>query len=75
MQTQKTISEFIDLWKADKKQYVKKSSYSAYILLIENHLLPAFGDKCSVEEMEVQSFVLQKLNDGLSHKSIKDILL
>jgi len=49
MQTQKKISEIIDLWKADKKQYVKKSSYSAYILLIENHLLPAFGDKCNLE--------------------------
>ena len=75
MQTQKTISEFIDLWKADKKQYVKKSSYSAYMLLIENHLLPTFGDKCNVEEMEVQSFVFQKLNEGLSQKTIKDILI
>jgi len=75
MQTQKTISEIIDLWKADKKQYVKKSSYSAYILLIENHLLPAFGDKCSIEETDVQAFVFQKLTEGLSQKTIKDILI
>jgi len=75
MQNQKKISEIIDLWKADKKQYVKKSSYSAYVLLIENHLLPIFGDKRSVEEMEVQSFVFQKLDEGLSQKSIKDILI
>ena len=75
MQTQKKISEIIDLWKADKKQYVKKSSYSAYMLLIENHLLPVFGDKCNLEEIEVQSFVFQKINEGLSHKSIKDILI
>jgi integrase len=75
MQTQKTISEIIDLWKADKKQYVKKSSYSAYILLIENHLLPAFGDKSSIEEADVQAFVFQKLTEGLSQKTIKDILI
>ena len=41
--TEKTkISAIIELWKEDKKQYVKKSSYSAYMLLIENHLLPVF---------------------------------
>ena len=75
MQTQKTISETIDLWKADKKQYVKKSSFSAYMLLIENHLLPAFRDKNNIEEAEVQAFVFQKLAEGLSHKTIKDILI
>jgi len=75
MQTQKTISEIINLWKADKKQYVKKSSFSAYMLLIENHLLPAFGDKYSIEEADVQAFVFQKLADGLSQKTIKDILI
>jgi integrase len=75
MQTQKRISEIIDLWKDDKKQYVKKSSYSAYILLIENHLLPAFGDKCCIEETDVQSFVFQKLAEGLSQKTVKDILI
>ena len=75
MQNQKTVSEIIDLWKADKKQYVKKSSYSAYMLLIENHLLPVFGNKCNVEESDVQAFVFQKLTEGLSQKTIKDILI
>ena len=75
MQTQKTISQLIDLWKADKKQYVKKSTYSAYILLIENHLLPAFGNKIDIEESDVQTFVFQKLSEGLSQKTIKDILI
>ncbi|MDR2963226.1 MAG: site-specific integrase [Bacteroidales bacterium] len=75
MQNQKTISELIDLWKADKKQYVKKSSYAAYILLIENHVLPAFGAKYSVENADVQSFVLHKLAQGLSRKTVKDIVI
>jgi integrase len=75
MEIQKQLSEIIDLWKADKKQYVKKSSYSAYTLLLENHLLPAFGNKQNIEETDVQAFVFQKLKEGLSQKSIKDILI
>ncbi|KFC18897.1 tyrosine-type recombinase/integrase [Epilithonimonas lactis] len=71
----KQLSEVIDLWKIDKKQYVKKSSFSAYTLLIENHLLPNFGNKLAIEEADVQSFVFQKLETGLSHKTIKDILI
>ena len=72
---QKRISEVITLWKADKKLYVKKSSFSAYTLLIENHLLPVFGDKHNIKEAEVQAFVFQKLEEGLSQKTIKDILI
>jgi integrase len=75
MNEQKKISEVITLWKADKKQYVKKSSFSAYVLLTENHVLPAFGDKHTIEEAEVQAFVFQKIEQGLSHKTIKDILI
>ena len=75
MNEQKQISEVIELWKTNKKQYVKKSSFSAYTLLVENHLLPAFGDKFSIEETEVQTFVFQKLEAGLSQKTIKDILI
>lgn len=69
------ISEIISLWKEDKKQYVKKSSFSAYMLLIENHLLPSFGEMTSIEEANIQSFVFKKLEEGLSQKTIKDILI
>ncbi len=71
----KTIKEIVSLWKSDKKNYVKKSTFSAYVLLIENHLLPTFGDKQEVQEADVQDFVLQKLASGLSQKTIKDILI
>ena len=69
------ISEIISLWKEDKKQYVKKSSFSAYMLLIENHLLPSFGEMTTIEEVDIQSFVFEKLEEGLSQKTIKDILI
>ena len=57
----KTFEEIVVLWKADKKQYVKRSTYSAYSLLIANHLLPAFAGVNDVTEILVQYFVLKKL--------------
>lgn len=75
MKEQKNISEIVKLWRVDKKQYVKRSSYAAYMLLIENHLLPAFGQSESIEEAAVQTFVLKKLEQGLSQKTIKDMLI
>ncbi len=75
MKEHKTFSELIISWKEDKKQYVKKSTFSAYMLLLQNHLLPVFGESNQIHEGDVQSFVFQKLNDGLSQKTVKDILI
>src|SRR5690606_35516849 len=75
MTTKKSFAEIVELWKADKKQYVKKSSFSAYVLLTENHLLPTFASSKEIEEEPVQKFVFQKLEQGLSQKSIKDLLI
>ena len=69
------IREIVELWKKDKIHYVKRSTYSAYILLIENHILPTFGNKTGLVEEDVQNFVFTKLNDGLCQKTIKDILI
>ena len=69
------FSKIVALWKEDKKQYVKRSTFAAYTLLIENHILPTFGEMALVEEQDVQPFVFRKLNEGLSHKTIKDILI
>lgn len=71
----KTIKEIADIWKEDKRQYVKQSTMAVYLLSLENHLLPVFGGKMEVTEEEVQAFALDKLNHGLSPKSIKDMLI
>ena len=63
---QKTFSQIVVLWKTDKKQYVKKSSFSAYSLLLENHLLPHFGHQILIEEAAIQAFVFVKLEQGLT---------
>lgn len=69
------FKEIVELWKNDKQQYVKKSTFAAYSLLIANHLLPAFANKKEIVEDDVQQFVFTKLNEGLSKKTIKDILI
>lgn len=73
--TAKTIREIALAWKSDKQRYVKQSTYAAYVLILENHLLPSFGDYDSFSEKLVQEFVLQKLENGLSVKTVKDILI
>lgn len=71
----KTIREIAVAWKEYKRPYVKHSTMAAYLLILENHLLPAFGENDSLPEQSVQSFVLEKIECGLSVKSIKDILI
>ena len=71
----KTVREIAAAWKEYKRPYVKQSTMAAYVLILENHILPYFGDGASLQEQTVQAFVLQKLEDGLSAKTVKDILI
>ena len=71
----KTFEEVAAMWLADKQQYVKKSTYCAYSLLLSNHLNPAFSPACDITEDMVQAFVLGKLHQGLSRNSVKDMLM
>ena len=71
----KKIREIAVAWKEYKQPYVKQSTKAAYVLILENHIIPYFGDSDSLHEKEVQAFVLQKLGSGLSTKSVKDILI
>lgn len=71
----KPFEEIVGLWQADKKQYVKRSTYYAYSLLVSNHLIPAFAGVDDVTEDLVQNFVFTKLEQGMSHKSVRDILV
>lgn len=73
--TAKTIREIALAWKSDKQRYVKQSSFAAYSLILENHILPTFGDCNVLTEKLVQDFVLLKLESGLCTKTVKDILI
>lgn len=69
------IKDIVSKWELEKKHFVKKSTMSAYMLLIQNHVIPFFGDKESVTEDDVQTFVLDKISSGLSQKTVRDILI
>lgn len=71
----KTIREIAAAWKEYKRPYVKQSTMAAYMLILENHILPVFGESNSLSEQSVQAFVLHKIESGLSTKSVKDILI
>ncbi len=73
--TTKTIREIALAWKLDKQRYVKQSTYAAYALILENHILPAFGECITLNEKLVQDFVHEKLKTNLSIKTVKDILI
>ena len=75
MNEQIKIKEIIDLWKREKLKYVKQSTYSTYVVLIDKHIEPFFGAKTEILEKDVQEFVFKKLNDNLSQKSIKDMIM
>ena len=75
MVKEKTINQITEECKEEKKKYVKKSTYAAYQLLIQNHIKPYFGDLYEVNEEKVQQFVFDKLDAGLSEKTIRDIII
>lgn len=75
MEQKTTFSKVAELWIADKKQYVKKSTYAAYSLIIQSHLIPEFGGVDDVIEELVQDFINRKLDSGLSQKTVRDILV
>ncbi|HUI31990.1 MAG TPA: site-specific integrase [Dysgonamonadaceae bacterium] len=62
-------------WRRNKEPFVKASTISAYTLLCENHILNAYGNRSELTEYDLQSFVLNKINDGLSRKTVKDIMI
>lgn len=69
------IKDIIQCWKTEKSKYVKQSTISAYTLMINKHILPAFGEVKLVSNKKLQDFVLQKFAQGYKPKTIKDILV
>lgn len=63
------------LWREEKKKYVKLSSYSSYVVLLDKHIIPWFGQMTAISNKDVQDFVLAKLEEGLSRKTVQDIVV
>ncbi len=75
LESKKKIGEIAALWAADKELYVKSSTMAAYMLIMKNHIIPQFGEMTHVAEDDVQTFVLEKLKQGLCQKTVKDIII
>lgn len=71
----KSFEEIAAMWLLDKKPYIKQSTYCAYVLLLRNHLLAAFDELMGLTEARVQAFVLEKLEQGLSLRTVKDMMV
>ena len=73
--TQLTFSQVSSLWKADKRQYVKASSYAAYVQHLNKHLLPVFGSSTGITANMAQDYANRMLGLGLALKTVKDSVL
>lgn len=74
MHNTSTFREIAELWKENRRNVVKHSTYCAYALILKTHLMPVFADSVSISEAEVQQFALDKLEAGLSKKTVHDII-
>lgn len=70
-----SFEKVVRAWLKDKVQYVKQGTYSVYALQVENHLLPYFSNVNDITEEVCQAFILQKIGQGLSLKTIKDLII
>lgn len=70
-----TIKELSSKWITYKKDFIKKSSLSTYQLIIINHIIPSFGNNKNIFNDDVQNFIIDKINSGLSIKMVKDIIV
>ena len=70
-----TFSQVASLWKAHKRQYVKTTSYAAYVQHLNKHIIPRFGDHVIISADEIQDFANGLLGRGLALKTVKDSVL
>ena len=71
-QNSTTFASLASAWAADRRPYVKDSTYLNYTLTIRTRLNPRFGAQRTVEEGEVQQYILSLLGAGLSRKTVRD---
>lgn len=72
-----TFQEVTALWKADKRRWVKTSTYAVYVQITNKHILPFFGNLQpeQLSEEVIQQFAECLLAQGLSIHSIRDVLM
>lgn len=70
----KTFEELASIWLDAKKKTVKHSTFCAYSLTLNIHLLPMFAKQTAIYETQVQTLVDEKISAGISVRSVKDMV-
>lgn len=70
-----TIEKILYFWLEQKRGGWKTSTYANYRSIVENHLLPYWGELCPelLSAHRVRKFIMTKKADGLNGKYIKNI--
>ena len=71
-----SFTQVASLWKADKRRWVKPSTYAIYVQTLNKHILPFFRNPSHGEMSEelIQHFADSLLEQGLSPGSTRDAL-
>ena len=69
------LKEIAKVWYEDHRQYVKESTSAAYVLILNNHIIPYFGESENITEEDLQKFVNDKISGGAGAKTVQDIVI
>lgn len=72
---QLSFCDYLRRYYMAKEFEIEKSSFNGYMSILENHLIPYFDEKgillYGISSEEINSYLLYKLNNGLSTSTVK----
>lgn len=73
---EKKYKSYILKWLNEKRKYIKESSYANYSYIVHNYVIPYFGNMNtkSIDVKTIQNFIFYMHDNGLSNKTIKDVV-
>lgn len=74
---QKTFNLLFKEWSNSIKHRIKESTFANYLMKANKHILPYFREK-NIDQLnsrEINCFIQEKLNDGLSNRYVSDIVI
>ncbi len=68
------LGDLAEMWLAERGAVLKRSSLSTYRLIVNKHLIPAFGECEEVSDEDVRAFAENLLEKGCNQKTVRDYL-
>lgn len=68
------LGDLAELWMAERGAVLKRSSLSTYRLIVNKHLIPAFGECEDVGDADVSRFIENLKGKGCNAKTVRDYL-